>query len=76
VLIVTEEGESIWTRDEANRLWNEGKYVIVLVFKGALFTKGLQGDLEWIPFIEGHISDTFIKLLEGIQFIQGKLATK
>jgi hypothetical protein len=70
VLIVTEDGESFWTRDEANRLWNEGKYVILLVHEDATFAQGLRGDLEWIPFSEGHISDAFSKLLEGIDFIR------
>lgn len=72
VLIVAEDAESIWTRDEVNRLWNDSKYVIVLVREGASFVQGLQGDLEWIPFAEGHIADAFSRMLEGIHFIQGR----
>jgi hypothetical protein len=70
VLLVTTEGESMWTRDEVNALRSEGKYVIVLVEQGAAFAPGLQADLEWIPFSPGHVSDAFTKLLQGIQFIR------
>ncbi len=73
VLIVSGEGESMWTRDEANRLWSENKYVIVLVEEGASFNQGLQADLEWIPFAKDHIADAFTKLMEGIRFIQTRL---
>jgi len=70
VLIVSDEGESMWTRDEVNSLWSQGKKVIVLVEEGTQFTQGLQGDLEWIPFPQGHISDAFSRLVEGTKFIQ------
>lgn len=72
VLIVTRYGESMWTRDEVNRLWGEEKYVIILVEEGASFKQGLQADIEWIQFPEGHISDTYIKILEGISYIREK----
>ena len=72
ILIVTKEGESMWTRDEVNQLWSEEKFVIVLVEEGASFKPGLQGDIEWIQFLEGHVSDTFIKILEGISYIREK----
>lgn len=73
VLIISEDGESMWTRDEANSFWQDGRHVIVLVSEASEFEQGLQGDLEWIPFPEGHISEGFIKLLEGIDFIRGRL---
>lgn len=73
ILIIAKTGESMWTRDEVNKLWNEEKYVIVLVIEGASFSPGLQSDLEWIPYTEGHISDTFVHILEGVQFIRGKI---
>jgi len=73
ILIITEDGESMWTRDEVNKLWSEGKYVIILVLEGASFSQGLKGDLEWITFAKGHISDAFTKILEGIRFIRGKV---
>lgn len=74
VLIISEDGESMWTRDEANAFWQDDKFVIVLVSEGSGFEQGLQGDLEWIPFPEGHISEGFTKLLEGIDFIRGRSA--
>jgi len=74
VLIISEDGESMWTRDEANAFWQDDKYVIVLVSEGSEFEQGLQGDLEWIPFPEGHLSEAFTKLLEGIAFIRGRSA--
>ena len=74
ILIIAEGGESMWTRDEVNALWNDGKYVIVLVVEGEAFTPGLQADLEWIAFPDGHISEAYVKLLEGIKFIRRKRA--
>lgn len=72
VLIIAENGESFWTRDEVNRVWAERKRVIVLVEEGSDFEQGLQGDLEWIRFSAGYISEAYTKLLEGIEFIRNE----
>lgn len=72
VLIVSSDGESMWTRDETNWIWSEGKRVIVIVEEGSKFEHGLQGDLEWIPFNKSHVSDAFTKLVQGIRFIENE----
>jgi len=73
VLIIAQDGESLWTRDEIAELRVKGKPIIPLVVYGSEFAQGLFGDLEWIPFPKEHISDSFIRLLEGIRFIQSQL---
>ncbi len=74
ILIIAEDGESFWTRDEIATMLAMKKHVIPLVVKGAKFTQGLFGDLEFIPFSIDHISDTYIKLMEGIEFIRENLS--
>jgi hypothetical protein len=70
VLIVSIHGESMWTRDEITSAGSRGIPVIPLVEHGADFAPGLFGDLEYIPFTEGRIEETFIKLLEAIRFVR------
>jgi CheY-like chemotaxis protein len=71
ILVVAEEGESFWTRDEVSQIRSFGKPVIPLVVAGSSFTSGIFGDLEWIEFPSGQISEVFIKLQQGIRYIRG-----
>jgi hypothetical protein len=66
VLIQADDDKSAWVRDEINRAQTP---VIPLVQSGLTFDKGLFGDLEFIEFKQGHIADTFTKLLEGLNFL-------
>lgn len=70
ILIVAEDGESMWTRDEIATMRAKGKPIIVLVSEASTFEQGIFGDLESIRFSPGHIGDTYNKLLEGIEFIK------
>jgi hypothetical protein len=71
VLLITANGESMWTRDEINTAIHKGIHLIPLVEKGVTFQPGLFADLEYIEFAPGHIGDVFLKLLQAIQFIRG-----
>lgn len=70
VLLVTCEGESMWTRDEVGAALHAGIPVVPLVEDSAQFNSGLFADLEYIPFNGGHIGDAFLKLLEAVKFIR------
>lgn|GEM_PF-4038725 len=70
VVVETKDGKSSWTRDEIARAQNPGIFLIPLVEEGAIFDAGIFGDHEYIPFVEGHVSDAFIGLIEGIRYIE------
>lgn len=72
VVLVTEEGESFWTRDETGVAIHRGLPLIPVVQKGASFAQGLFGDVEYIPFDKGHIGDAFLKVLEAVIFIRNQ----
>lgn len=69
VVIEVADGKSSWTRDEMARAQNPGVFLIPLVENGATFDAGIFGDHEYIRFAEGHVSDAFIGLIEGIQYV-------
>lgn len=70
IIIETLDGKSSWTRDEIAKAQNPGIFLIPLVEEGTTFDAGIYGDHEYIQFSEGHISDAFIGLIEGIQYIE------
>ena len=71
VAVLGKDEQTAWTRDEVRLLADNDKTVIFLVEEGVTFEQALfGGDLEFIPFPPGHISEGFIKLLEGIKFVQ------
>ncbi len=72
IYIVSDSGESMWTRDEIALSFGQDKYVIPLIEGNQKFQSGIFGDLEYINFEKGHVSDTFIGLLEAIQYIKSK----
>ena len=72
ILLVTADGESIWTRDEIAIAHERGAHIVPIVQNGTKFTAGIFGDHEWIPYEPGHISDAFIKVLEAVQYVRRK----
>jgi len=70
IVIETADGKSFWTRDEIARAQNPGVFLIPLVEEGATFDAGIFGDHEYIPFARDHVSDAFINLIEGIQYVE------
>lgn len=70
VYLITKDGESTWTRDELAVAFGEGVPVIILVECGAEIGKGLLGDWEYIEFDGDHIGDTFIAILEALDYMK------
>lgn len=70
VYLITKDGESMWTRDELVVSFGSGVPVIILVEKGTSFEKGLLSDWEYVEFDGDHIGDTFISILEAIDFLK------
>ncbi len=73
VLLVTNEGESLWTRDEVASAVQKKLAVIPIVEDGATFEPGLFGDIEFIPFSHSHVGDAFLKVLEAVVFLRKQL---
>ena len=71
--IISSEKQSMWTRDEVVTLKAVGKNVIFMIEEGVEFEEGIFGNIEVIYFPEGTITQGFIKLLEGIKYINGQL---
>jgi hypothetical protein len=70
VLIEVAERRSVWTRDEIARTQTPGVFFIPLVEKGAAFEPGIYGEHEHISFAQGHVSDAFLGLLQGINYVR------
>ncbi len=75
VLLLTGDGESMWTRDEIGAALHQGIALVPLVEGGMSLEPGLLADVEYVEFQNGHVGDAFLKLLEAVCFIrQHKLA--
>lgn len=72
ILLIGKDGESFWTRDEIATANNKLIPLIPVVEEGATFSSGLFGDLEHITYGKGHISDSFLKILEAIKYLRQK----
>jgi hypothetical protein len=70
VVIEAAARKSSWTRDEIAKAQSPDVFLIPLVEDGAVFDKGIFGDHEYLSFAPGHVGDTFVGLLEGIQYVQ------
>jgi hypothetical protein len=70
VLLITAEGESMWTRDEIGAALHRGIALVPLVEVGATLQPGLLADIEYVEFAPGHVGDGFLKLLEAVRFIR------
>lgn len=70
ILLVCQDGESLWTRDEIATAKHKMIPLIPIVEEGVEFSSGLFGDLEYVPYSKGHIGDSFLKVLEAIKFVR------
>lgn len=77
VLLIAEDGESMWTRDEIGTAIHQKLPLVPLVQKGAAtFEPGLFGNIEFVEFDRDHIGDCFLKMLEAITYIREKCTTE
>ena len=70
VLLITADGESMWTRDEIGAALHRGIALVPIVEVGATLQPGLLADIEYVEFAQGHVGDGFLKLLEAVHFIR------
>lgn len=73
ICLISTNGESLWTRDEIASISQKGGHVVPIIERGASFQGGIFGDLEYIEYEPGHISDSFVKLLQGVRYIKSWL---
>jgi len=70
IIIYSSTGESAWLNQEIGVAKGRNLPIIILVEEGADWNKGLLADNEYIEFQKGIISQTFIRLLEGVSFLR------
>jgi hypothetical protein len=70
ILLVTSDGESMWTRDEIGAAIHKNLALVPIIEKGASLEPRLFGDVEYIEYTPGHIGDAFLKLLQAIVFVR------
>lgn len=77
IYLITQEDESTWTKDELTSAYDEGVPVIILLEKGVNIGREIIGSHEYVEFDGDHIGDTFIAILEAINFMrdQGAIAS-
>jgi hypothetical protein len=73
VLLIGQDGESLWTRDEIASAKHQTIPLIPIVEDGAGFSSGLFGDLEHVSYAKGHIGNSFFKVLEAVKYIRQQL---
>ena len=70
IYLITQDDESTWTKDDLALAYSEGVPVIILMERGAKAGKEIIGGHEYIEFDPEHIGDTFISILEAINFMK------
>lgn len=70
IYLITADDEGTWTKDELAAAYGEGVPVIMLVEKGSKTGKEILSGREYIEFDADHIGDTFIAILEAINFMR------
>lgn len=70
IYLITAGDEGAWPKDEIAAACAGGVPVIVLVEKGSKAGGEIPGGREFIEFDADHIGDTFIAVLEAINFIK------
>lgn len=75
VILITSDGESMWTRDEIGTAIHKGIALVPIVQKGAHLEPGLFADVEYIEFECEHIGDAFLKLLQAVRFVREQKTT-
>lgn len=67
IAIVSPKDDNTWLIQEMAGADFLGKPLIPLVEEGAQFKPGVLGDIEYIRFKEGEITQTFTPLIEGLR---------
>jgi hypothetical protein len=75
VATICKAGASSWIRDELVDANARNLRVILLLEKGATFDRGIFGTMEHIEY-DLSIDQTFLAVLEGINFIKAETSTK
>jgi hypothetical protein len=70
LLLMTNNGESMWTRDEIGTAIHRGIALVPLIEIGVEFEPGLFADVEYVEFAPGHIGDAFLKILQAVHFVR------
>lgn len=76
VYLISDSGESAWLRDEITSSRVQGAFLAPLVQKGLRIDPGMLGDVEYLRFEKGHVGDTFIGLIEALEFVKRKKVAK
>lgn len=71
VAVVTPQDDHTWITQETLFADANGKQPFVLVDRCVDYKPGMLGDNEYIPFVEGCISEAFVKMLQGINKFRG-----
>jgi hypothetical protein len=74
IAIVTPQDDLTWIVQETTFADSLDKQPFILVENTVEPKRGLRGDHEDIFFPEGHISESFIKLLQGIRKLRGDIS--
>lgn len=69
IIIQCVSGDSAWVNQEIGIAKANKIPVIVLKEEGAAETPGILGDIEYLPFSEGNISNTYVGILQAISYI-------
>lgn len=69
--IVTPQDDHTWITQETIFAASKDKQPIVLVDDSLNFKSGMLGDIEYIHFTHEHLSDSFIKILQGLNKLRG-----
>lgn len=74
VAIISERDDLTWLIQEATAAEFSNKPLILLVEDGVDFKPGIFGDIEYIKFPKGHISEAVTPILEGLRELGFKFA--
>jgi len=72
--IISERDDNTWLIQETMAAEFSNKPLILLVEDGVDFKPGILGDVEYIKFSKGHISEAITPLLEGLRELGYKFA--
>ena len=67
VAIMSQHNDMTWLIQEITGAEFIGKPLILLAEEGVEFKSGILGDLEYIRFPEGHVSQSITPILEGLR---------
>jgi hypothetical protein len=70
IYLVTQDDQDTWTKEDMGLAYSEGVPVILLIEKGTKAGREIIGNHEYIEFDPAHIGDTFIAILEAINFMK------